>query len=41
MWYYRKLLKISWVDKVINEEVLNLVKKREVYTLVQRDAATD
>ena len=23
MWCYRKLLKISWVDKVTNKEVLN------------------
>ena len=28
MWCYRKLLKISWVDKVTNEGVLNLVKEK-------------
>ena len=35
MWCYRKLLKISWIDKVKNEEVLNLVKeKRSLYALI-------
>ena len=28
MWFYRKLLKISWVDLVTNKEVLNLVKEK-------------
>ena len=33
MWCYSKLLQISWVDMVINEEVLNLVKeKRSLYS---------
>ena len=36
MWCYRKLLKISWVDKVTNEEVLNLVKeKRSLYASIE------
>ena len=34
---YRKLLKISWVDKVKNEEVLNLLKeKRSIYARIKR-----
>ena len=34
---YRKLLKISWVDIVTNEEVLNLVKeKRRLYASIKR-----
>ena len=34
---YRKLLKISWVDKVTNEEVLNLVKeKRSLNASIKR-----
>ena len=37
MWRYRKLFKISWVDKVTNEEVLNLVKeKRNLYASIKR-----
>ena len=37
MWCYRKLLKISWVDKVTNEEVLNLVKeKSNLYASIKR-----
>ena len=31
MWCYRKLLKISWVDKVTNEDVLNLVKEKKSF----------
>ena len=34
---YRKLLKISWIDLVTNEEVLNLVKeKRNLYASIKR-----
>ena len=34
---YRKLLKINWVDKVTNEEVLILVKeKRSLYANIKR-----
>ena len=37
MWYYRKLLKISWIHKEKNEEVLNLVKeKRSLYASMKR-----
>ena len=37
MWCYRKLLKISWVDIVTIEEVLNLVKeKRSLYISIKR-----
>ena len=36
MWCYRKLFKISWVDKVINEEVLTLVKeKKSLYARIK------
>ena len=34
---YRKLLKISWVDKVTNEKVSNLVKeKRSLYASIKK-----
>ena len=37
MWCYRKLLKISWVDKVTNEEVLILVnERRTLYASIKR-----
>ena len=37
MYRYRKLLKISWVGKVTNEKVLNLVKeKRSSYASKMR-----
>ena len=36
MWYYRKLLKISWVDKATNEEVLDLVKEKILYASIKR-----
>ena len=40
MWCYRKLLKISRVNKVTNKEVLNIMKeKRSLYAGI-RDAAT-
>ena len=29
MWFYRRMLKISWVEKVTNDEVLNRVQKRD------------
>ena len=36
MWYYRKLLKISWLDKVTNKEVSNLVKeKKSLYATIK------
>jgi hypothetical protein len=25
MWYYRKMLRISWIDSVTNEEVLKRI----------------
>ena len=34
---YRKLLKISWVDRVTNEDVLNLVnEKRSLHASIKR-----
>ena len=37
MWCYRKLLKISWVDKVKNKKVSNIVKeKRSLYSNIKR-----
>ena len=37
MWCYRKLLKINWVDILINEKVLNLVnEKRSLYTIAKK-----
>ena len=37
MWYYRKLVKIRWVDKVTNEKVLNVVKKKiSLYASIKR-----
>ena len=34
---HRKLLKISWMDKVTNEEVTNLFKeKRSLYARIKR-----
>ena len=37
MWCYRKLLKINWVDKVTNEEVLNLMKeKKSLYACIKK-----
>ena len=39
MWCYRKLLKISWVDKVQNKENSNLVKKeRNLYASKYKEA---
>ena len=34
MWFYRRMLKISWVEKVTNDEVLNRVQKER--QLLQR-----
>ena len=36
MWFYRRMLKISWVEKVTNDEVLNRVQKER--QLLQRIA---
>ena len=36
MWCYRKLLKIRWVDKVTNAELLNLVKEKSLYASIKR-----
>ena len=37
MWCYRKLLKIRWVYKVTNEEILNLMKeKRGLYASIKK-----
>ena len=37
MWCYRELLEISWVDKVTNDKVLNLVnEKRSLYANIKR-----
>ena len=37
MWYYRKLLKIIWVDKVKNKEFLNFInQKRSLYASIKR-----
>ena len=37
MWCYRKMMKISWTDRVTNEEVLNQVKaKRTIWNTLQR-----
>lgn len=38
MWCYRRMLRISWVDKITNEEVLNRMKKDKelLYTIKKR-----
>jgi len=28
IWYYRKMLKISWTERITNEEELNKISKR-------------
>lgn len=36
MWVYRRILRISWVDRITNEEVLRRVKKkREILLLIK------
>jgi hypothetical protein len=36
MWVYRRLLKISWKDKIKNEDVLDKVnKKEEIFNTIQ------
>ena len=40
MWLYRRMLRISWVDRVSNERVLNIMNKdRELLTTVKRRKA--
>jgi len=37
MWCYRKMMKISWVDKITNEEVLKQVnEKRTIWKAIQK-----
>ena len=36
MWYYRRMLRISWTEKVSNEEVLERAKiKKRLYNIIQ------
>ena len=40
MWVYRRMLKISWVDHIINMEVMRRVnKERELVTNIKRRQA--
>uniref|UniRef100_A0A8D9AE48 Uncharacterized protein n=1 Tax=Cacopsylla melanoneura TaxID=428564 RepID=A0A8D9AE48_9HEMI len=37
MWIYRRILKISWVDKITNEEVLRRMgKEKEIMNTVKK-----
>lgn len=37
MWTYRRLLKISWTDRITNEEVLNMMQKeRELLNIIKK-----